>query len=125
MAKKAAAAPKAAAAKAAPEKPAKKVKPKTKAEIYTHLADKTALSKKQVAGVYEALVDLIKEDLRRKGAGLFQLPGVAKMKVVRKPATKEKQVKNPFKEGEMMTVKAKPARNVIKIVPLKALKVSV
>jgi hypothetical protein len=39
-----------------------------------------------------------------------------------KPATKATQKANPFKPGEMMTVKARPARTVIKVRPLKGLK---
>jgi nucleoid DNA-binding protein len=49
------------------------------------------------------------------------LPGLAKIKVIRKPATKERKGINPF-TGEEAVFKAKPARNVIKIQPLKALK---
>ena len=51
-------------------------------------------------------------------------------KTVRKPAAKAKRVAatkpttkaNPFKPGEMMTVKAKPASTRIRIVALKAYK---
>lgn len=125
MAKKAA--PKAAEPKAAApaEKKADRAKPATKADVFAHIAEKTTLSKKQVAGVFAALNELITRELGKKGPGLFQVPGLLKLKVVRKPATKAKQVANPFKPGEMMTVKAKPARNVIKASPLKALKDSV
>jgi nucleoid DNA-binding protein len=52
---------------------------------------------------------------------VFVVPGLMKLKVVRKPATKERQGKNPF-TGEPMTIKAKPARNVVRVQPLKALK---
>ena len=52
------------------------------------------------------------------------IPGMLKLKVVRRPATKAKQGVNPFTK-EPMTIKAKPARNVIKALPLKALKDSV
>jgi nucleoid DNA-binding protein len=47
-----------------------------------------------------------------------------KVTVVRKPATKERPGKNPF-TGEMITIKAKPARNVVKVRPLKTLKAMV
>jgi hypothetical protein len=52
----------------------------------------------------------------------FTIPGLAKVTVVRKPATKAGQRPNPFKPGEMMEVKAKPARNIIRVRPLKMLK---
>ncbi len=117
MAKKAA--PKA-SAKAAPATGDKK-KPATKAEVYTALADKTGLTKKQVTEVFDALGDMINAHLGKKGPGLFVIPGLVKLKVVRKPATKAKQGINPFTK-EPMTIKAKPARNVVKAVPLKGLK---
>lgn len=124
MAKKAA--PKAAEAKAAPaEKKAERPKAATKGEIFSHLAEASGVSKKDVASVFAALTDLINKELGKKGPGVFQLPGLLKLQVVRKPATKAKQAPNPFKPGEMMTVKAKPARNVIKARPLKSLKESV
>jgi nucleoid DNA-binding protein len=102
---------------------AKKAAPKaaTKAEIYTNLSEKTGLSKKEIASVFGALGDLIGRDLGKKGPGLFIVPGLLKLKVVRKPATKAKQGVNPFTK-EPMTIKAKPARNVVKAVPLKTLK---
>ena len=129
MAKKAA--PKAAEPKAAPAPAAKGVKgdkaaatrPKaaTKADIYGAIAEKTNLSKKDVASVFDAMSEMIGRDLGKKGPGLFQIPGLLKLKVVRKDATKAKQGINPFTK-EPMTIKAKPARNVIKCVPLKSLK---
>jgi nucleoid DNA-binding protein len=122
MAKKAA--PKAADAKAAPaasDKPAGSPKPATKAEIFSSLSEKTGLSRKDIASVFSALSDLIGKELGKKGPGLFNIPGLLKLKVVRKPATKAKQGTNPFTK-EPMLIKAKPARNVIKAQPLKALK---
>ena len=124
MAKKAA--PKAANGAAKSAAPAEKaggsrVKSATKAEIYVALADKTGLSKKDIASVFGAMAELINKELGKKGPGLFVIPGLLKLKVVRKPATKAKQGINPFTK-EPMTIKAKPARNVIKALPLKALK---
>ncbi len=103
---------------------ASRLKSVTKAEIYGLLADKTGLSKKDIASVFGAMGDLINKELGKKGPGLFVIPGLLKLKVVRKPATKAKQGINPFTK-EPMTIKAKPARNVIKAQPLKALKDSV
>ena len=117
MAKKAA--PKAAESKPAPA-PAK-AKPATKVEIYSSIADSTGLSKKDVAGVFDALGKLVEKELGKKGPGQFVLPGLLKLKVVRKPATKAKQGINPFTK-EPLLIKAKPARNVVKAVPMKGLK---
>ena len=127
MAKKAA--PKAAETKAAAapapaekgEKSSSRAKSATKADIYNAIAEKTSLSKKDVSAVFDAMSEMIAKELGKKGPGLFQIPGLLKLKVVRKPATKAKQGVNPFTK-EPMTIKAKPARNVIKSVPLKALK---
>jgi nucleoid DNA-binding protein len=121
-AKKAPAANKSAPAGGTPPAPAgSRAKSATKAEIYTQIAEKTGLTKKDVSKVFEGLTDLISKELGKKGPGLFQIPGLLKLKVVRKPATKAKQGINPFTK-EPMTIKAKPARNVIKALPLKALK---
>ena len=100
---------------------ASRSKSATKAEIYGHIAEKTGLTKKDVAKVFEGLNELIGKELGKKGPGLFVVPGLLKLKVVRKPATKAKQGINPFTK-EPMLIKAKPARNVIKALPLKALK---
>src|SRR5947209_10220070 len=93
----------------------------TKAEIYGEIAEKAGLSKKDVSKVFDGLSELIGKELGKKGPGLFVVPGLLKLKVVRKPATKAKQGINPFTK-EPMTIKAKPARNVVKAVPMKALK---
>jgi len=96
-------------------------KPTTKAETFTYIADKTGLTKKDVGAVFDSLNTLIKRDLRRSGPGVYTVPGLMKIKVVRKPATKARKGTNPF-TGEPMTFKAKPARNVVKVLALKALK---
>jgi nucleoid DNA-binding protein len=123
MAKKAA--PKAAEAKQAPapskSDSASKAKPATKGEVYSAIAEKTGIVKKDVSKVFDALSEMISKELGKKGPGLFIIPGLLKLKVVRKPATKAKQGINPFTK-EPMTVKAKPARNVVKALPMKALK---
>jgi nucleoid DNA-binding protein len=114
-----------AATKAAPGTPGtgekSGTKPATKGEIYTKLAGKTGLSKKQISTVFESLTELIGNELGKKGPGMFIVPGLLKLKVVKKPATKAKQGINPFTKQPMM-FKAKPARNVVKALPLKPLK---
>ena len=116
MAKKAA--PKAADKAAGSEK---KAKQRTKAEVYTKLAESTGLSKKQVAAVFDHLAELIKNDLGKKGPGQFVVPGLLKLKVRIKPATKAGQRLNPFTK-QMMNVPAKPASRVVRALPLKSLK---
>jgi nucleoid DNA-binding protein len=99
----------------------KKVKAATKSTIYLELSNKTGLSRKQVAAVFDALTDYINDEVGRKGPGIFTLPGLLKIKRVEKPATKERLGRNP-QTGEVITIKAKPKRTVVKALPLKALK---
>ena len=96
-------------------------KPANKSEVFRSLAESTGLSRKQVDAVFEALSDAIGKDLSKRGPGVFVIPGLLKLKVVRKPATKEREGLNPF-TGEKTIFKAKPARNVVKAVALKKLK---
>ena len=96
-------------------------KPRTKTEILNSIADATGLAKKDVTSVFDALTDEIRKDVGKKGSGQFTIPGLCKVVIQHKPATKAKKgVPNPFKPGELMDVAAKPARNVVKVRPLKA-----
>jgi len=97
-------------------------KPLTKSETYQQLATATGLTRKQVSQVFEELGTLIKGQLGKKGPGVFAVPGLLKLKRISKPATKGGTRPNPFNPGEMMTVKPKPARSVVKAQPLKSLK---
>jgi len=99
-----------------------KVKPMNKTELLSAVADKSGLSKKEVTSVMDALTDVIREQLSKKGPGSVALPGLAKISVLDKPAKAASTKANPFKPGEMMEVKAKPASRVVKVRPLKALK---
>jgi nucleoid DNA-binding protein len=96
-------------------------KPMTKSEIVAGIAESVELSKKQVAAVFEAMAGQIKKSLGKSGPGTYVVPGLMKLVVVRKPATKARKGINPF-TGEETMFKAKPARNVVKIRPLKNLK---
>jgi nucleoid DNA-binding protein len=93
----------------------------TKTEILTNIASNTDLSRKQVASVFDALADQIKGAVGKKGPGVFAVPGLMKIMVIQKPATKARKGINPFTKEEQM-FKAKPARKVIKIRALKSLK---
>lgn len=98
---------------------AKKGMALTKSDILAAIAKETGLSKKQVSSVFDSLGTVIKKSL--KSSGLFTLPGLAKMKVVKKPATKAREGVNPF-TGQKMTFKAKPASKKVRVMPLKNLK---
>jgi len=96
-------------------------KPMTKTQILNSLAESTNLKKQDIASVFDALGGLIAGNLVEGGPGVFNVPGLMKIKVVRKEATPEREGINPFTK-EPTTFKAKPARNVVKVQPLKALK---
>jgi nucleoid DNA-binding protein len=98
---------------------AKKNAAPTKSEILAHISKETELSRKHVAAVFEAMHSIIKKSLR--GPGIFTLPGLLKMRVVKRPATKAREGVNPF-TGLKMTFKAKPASRKVRINALKSLK---
>lgn len=97
------------------------VKPRTKNEIMTILAENAGITKKEVASVFETMSTMIAADLKRGKAGQFTVPGMMKVTVQRKPATKARKGINPFTK-EPTIFKAKPARNVVKVRPMKGLK---
>jgi len=78
-------------------------------------------TKSEILSVLESLEGLIAKELKPRGAGYFNLPGLLKIKVVKKPARKARKGVNPF-TGEEMMFKAKPASKGIKVLPLKGLK---
>lgn len=96
-------------------------KPMSKTDVLNALSESSGVSKKDVSNVLSALGDLISKNIGKKGPGVFNVPGLMKIKVQRKPATKARKGINPFTKEEQI-FKAKPARNVVKILPLKALK---
>ena len=108
-------------AKKAKKATKKNAKARTKSEVFGTLAESNDMTRKQVACVFDDLSKMIKKDLGRTGPGYFTVPGLMKIKVVRKPATKQRKGINPF-TGEEAIFKAKPARNVVKVTALKGLK---
>ncbi|HEX7048065.1 MAG TPA: HU family DNA-binding protein [Gammaproteobacteria bacterium] len=97
------------------------LKPPTKSEVMGFISDDTGLSKKEVNAVFESLGKVMKKNLSGRGPGLFTVPGLMKVKVIKKPATKARKGINPF-TGEETVFKAKPARKAVKVLPLKGLK---
>ncbi len=95
----------------------------TKSQLFSEIADNTGLSKKQVSSVFEELNVLVERHIKKNAAGQFTLPGLLKVKAVKRPARKaQKGVPNPFKPGELMDVAARPASMKVKVTPLKNLK---
>ncbi len=93
----------------------------TKSQILAELSDKSGLSKKEIGTVLEGLSDIIERHIKKKAVGEFTLPGLLKITTVHKKAQKARKGINPF-TGEETTFKAKPARTVVKVRPLKKLK---
>lgn len=93
----------------------------TKTQILTEISDNSGLTKKEVATVLDELNLVMERHLKKRAVGQFTLPGLMKILVVRKPATKARKGINPF-TGEEAMFKAKPARNMVKVRPLKKLK---
>ncbi len=113
-------------AKRTNKKPAKRKvtavqKPMTKSAMVNEIAENTGLTKKEVSSVFEELSALIERHVKKRSAGQFTLPGLLKIEVKRKGATKARKGVNPF-TGEEITIQAKPARRVVRVRPLKRLK---
>jgi nucleoid DNA-binding protein len=115
--KKAAKTPKLDLKKAVKVSPAKGLR--TKSDVFGTIAEHVGIQRRDVAGVFHVLNGLIKADL--KGTGIFKLPGLVKISLQRKPATKARMGINPFTKEQVM-FKAKPARTVVKVRPLRGLK---
>ena len=79
------------------------------------------MDKKSINRVFEAIQELIRKQLTGRGPGEFVIPGLVKLRVVKKPATKERQGINPFTK-EPITIPAKPASKKVRATALKALK---
>ena len=125
---------KAVAKKAAPKKaPAKKAaaakpavikaisEPMNKTQLLAAICEKTELNKKDVGAVFDALSEIIEGHIKKRATGSFTLPGLLKVKTIHKPAQKARKGINPFTKEET-TFKAKPARTMVKILPLKKMK---
>ena len=124
--KKAPAKKKKAPAKKKAAAPAKKPAPAittkmTKTAILGEIAEKTDLSKAQVSSVLDELETLIERHIKKRGAGEFTLPGLMKIKSVKRPATKKRMGRNPA-TGEEIVIGPKPASIRVRVTALKKLK---
>lgn len=91
----------------------------TKAGLIQAIAEQHSdtLTRKDVKAVLESLATVGYKQLRKSGE--FLVPGFAKFRVIRKPATKAHKGINPFTK-EPMLFKAKLARNILRARPVKA-----
>lgn len=95
--------------------------PRSKSDVFGTIGQLAGLHRRDVAAVFHSLGSLIKADLSKSGSGVFKVPGMMRITVTRKPATKARMGINPFTKEEVM-FKAKPARNVVRVRPLRGLK---
>jgi nucleoid DNA-binding protein len=93
----------------------------TKGQLIRYIASDLNLTKGDVSSVMDGLVNAIDTHLAKNGPQEFTIPGVLKLRVVRKPPVKAREGINPF-TGQPMMFPAKPARNVVKVRVLKRLK---
>lgn len=104
----------------------KKINPvkdkQTKSQIIGAIAEDAGVEKKTVKAVFESLDRLAQAHLMSRGSGELTIPEIGvKLRRVKKKATKARKGRNPF-TGEEITIKAKPARNVVRVTALKKLK---
>jgi nucleoid DNA-binding protein len=105
------------------KKPAAVKKPMTKSQLLAEIAESTGVAKKDVGAVLDELGSVIERHVQKGAAGQFTLPGLLKVKAVKRPAQPaRKGVPNPFKPGETMNIPAKPASVRVRVLPLKKLK---
>lgn len=95
--------------------------PLTKTGMIKTIADVSNVNKRDVVSVLECLTQVIETHVKSRGPGVFVLPGLMKITVVKKPARAARKGINPF-TGEEIMIKARPAYKTVKIKALKKLK---
>ena len=77
------------------------------------------ISRKEVKSIIEKLSDVAYKELKKNG--IFTMPGFAKFRVVKKPATKSREGINPFTK-QPMTFAAKAASKSVCARAIKSIK---
>lgn len=93
----------------------------SKSQLIAEITARTGVARKDIVAVMETIAHIIDAHLQKSGPESFSWPGMFKIQVIKKPATKARQGVNPF-TGETMMFKAKPASRRVKIRALKQLK---
>merc|ERR1712226_218232 len=96
------------------------VKAMSKGGIANALATGCELKKSVTSKVLEVLASVATQEVKKTGK--FTIPGLCMLKLRTKPATKAGK-KGIF--GKVVMVKAKPARKIVKALPVKALQDSI
>ena len=98
-----------------------KAKSMTKSQIYDAVAQESEFSRSDVKKFFAALESVVTEQLGKKGPGVITIPGLLKLTAVKKPASKGGERRpNPFKPGEFIVTKPKPASVKVRARALKA-----
>merc|ERR1712190_647347 len=92
----------------------------TKGAIAVALATSCELKKSVCAKVLDSLAEVATTNVKK--AGVFAIPGLCRLKIRTKPATKAGK-REVF--GKVVMAKAKPARKIVKAFPAAALKKSI
>ncbi len=121
MARKAASTRSRTQAAPAPKRPPALRTKMNKSSMLTHIAGETGLTRAQVAAVLDELEVLIERHIKKRAVGTFALPGLLKIRSVKRPATKKRMGRNPA-TGEPVEIAAKPATTKVRVTPLKRLK---
>src|SRR5262249_48382538 len=95
-------------------------KPRSRSEVFGTIAQRVGIHRRDVAAAFHVMGSLIRADLSKSGSGVFKVPGLMRTPARGKRATQERQGINPFPK-DRMTIKAKPARKVVRVRPLRAL----
>jgi DNA-binding protein HU-beta len=85
----------------------------TKNQVIKHVADKTGATKKDVAGIADALIELAIQQAKK--TGIFVLPGLGRLKKVQRKA---RMGRNPATGAEIKI----PAKTTAKFYLAKAVK---
>lgn len=94
----------------------------SRVEILQHISEKTNLKRVEVEAVFNEMSNLIKAHLSKKGSGEILLPKLGvKIKRIRRKPTKKRKMVSPL-TGQEVVIPPKPARDDVKLIPLKPLR---
>merc|ERR1719432_270993 len=88
--------------------------PMTVSGAYSAVAEKVGLKAKDVKGVFEAMMAVAADQLKKNGS--FKVAGALNLKLKKKPATAARKGVNPFTK-EPCVFKAKPASKTVRALP--------
>ena len=92
----------------------------SKSQFLAVLAEKSGLDESQATAALDTINAMVTQQLSKQGPGEILIPGLLKLSVVEKPATGQREGIHPLTR-EPMTYKARAARKVIRVRPLKSL----